>query len=164
MRVRGSRTCEREIDNTPVTLHRITPSSPFSPTHSYQLGLAAHNAGDSVESGGSFDFKGFMHAKGVGPILASTSCRFKAASKYPDDLIVGSKIDEADLGEDRFVMQYRVYSKTLDRVLADGDGVIVMFDYEMNKKGRVSEELRRAILAVDARGPEFGFGDMSSIL
>ena len=46
----------------------------------------------------------FKDKSGVGPILASTQCRFKIPLTYPDTVSIGTKIEE--LEEDRFVMKY----------------------------------------------------------
>src|SRR5688500_16571606 len=44
----------------------------------------------------------------VGPILASTHCRFRMPLRYPDTVAVGTRVD--DVGVDRFLMRYRVIS------------------------------------------------------
>ena len=48
-------------------------------------------------------YDGFINAKGVGPILASTNCSFKFPGSYPDKLIAGSRIDKTSIEDDRFV-------------------------------------------------------------
>jgi acyl-CoA thioester hydrolase len=83
---------------------------------------------------------------GVGPILASTSCRFRFPLTYPDVVAVGTCIDE--VGEDRFLMRYRVVSHTLRKVAADGEGLVVTYDYTRSSKVRIPEELRAAIASL----------------
>ena len=56
----------------------------------------------------------------TGPILASTQCRFRRPLAYPDRLRVGART--VDIGDDRFTMQYRIVSRTLGEVAADGGG------------------------------------------
>ncbi len=63
----------------------------------------------------------------VGAILHSTSCRFRLALFYPDTIEVGGRATE--IGEDRFVMEYRVVSLDQNAVAAEGTGTIVSFDY-----------------------------------
>lgn len=75
---------------------------------------------------------------GIGPILASTECRFRAPVKYPDVLHVGARITELD--DDRFTMFYRIYSENLDVIAADGEAVVVAYDYENDRKARVPSE------------------------
>lgn len=55
------------------------------------------------------------------------------------------------VGEDRFTMQYMVWSKLHERIAAEGDGVIVMYDYENKKKSFVNEGLRAAIKRIEDR-------------
>jgi len=49
-----------------------------------------------------------MENTGVGPILASTQCRYKLPLTYPDRVAVGAKVDS--LEKDRFTMKYAVFS------------------------------------------------------
>jgi len=80
---------------------------------------------------------------GIGPILASLACRFRIPLQYPDRVLAGVRI--TDMGEDRFTMHHRVFSTTHQKVAAEGDGVIVMFDYRTNRKTPVPPDLRRRI-------------------
>ncbi len=95
-----------------------------------------------------FDIIGFMTRKGVGPILAATSCRFKTPLTYPDTVLVATKV--TTIKEDRFMMDYRVVSAKIQKVAAEADCVIVTFDYRENKKVPVPEELRRLIMEVES--------------
>ncbi|MCC6748241.1 MAG: acyl-CoA thioesterase [Deltaproteobacteria bacterium] len=84
---------------------------------------------------------------GVGPILASASCRFKAPVRYPDRVQVGIRVSE--LADDRFTMRYAIYSERLARIAAEGDGVIVAFDYGTGKKASVPELWRERIAELE---------------
>ena len=84
---------------------------------------------------------------GIGRILAATSCGFKMPLKYPDRVLVGAKV--SSLGEDRFTMGYRVVSVKHRKVAAEGDGVIVTFDYRENKKVRIPDDWRQRIVALE---------------
>ncbi len=57
------------------------------------------------------DVPEFLARDPVGPILAETSCRFRAALSYPDTVWVGARVES--VGEDRFVMRYAVLSRRL---------------------------------------------------
>jgi acyl-CoA thioester hydrolase len=83
----------------------------------------------------------------VGPILASTSCRFRAPLRYPDRLTVGARIARVD--DDRFVMFYAIFSHSLAKIAAEGEGTIVCYDYRENRKAPLPEELRRRIAAIE---------------
>jgi acyl-CoA thioester hydrolase len=88
---------------------------------------------------------GMMERSGIGPILASTSCRFKFPLAYPDTVEVGTRI--ASLAATEFLMDYRVVSTRHARVAAEGTGLIVVYDYNENARAEVPEELREKILA-----------------
>lgn len=79
-------------------------------------------------------------ADGVGPILHSTNCRFRIPLTYPDTVTVGTRI--GDIGEDRFVMHYRAVSHEHRAVAAEGDGLIVTYDYLAARKAPISVALR----------------------
>jgi len=88
-----------------------------------------------------------MTRTGIGPILASTSCRFKIPLTYPDKVFIGAKVTSIE--EDRFMMGYGVFSTNHQKVAAEGDGLIVTFDYRESKKVSVPEELRKKILDLE---------------
>ena len=85
----------------------------------------------------------FLKRNPVGPILASTSCRFRAPLAFPDRVSVGARVARVD--EDRFVMFYAIYSHRLQKIAAEGEGTIVCFDYRENRKAPLPEELKANI-------------------
>jgi acyl-CoA thioester hydrolase len=89
------------------------------------------------------DSPDFVNRNSLGPILASTSCRFRTPLSFPDRLSVGARVARVD--EDRFVMFYAVYSHRLQKIAAEGEGTIVCFDYRENRKALLPAELRRKI-------------------
>ena len=107
---------------------------------------------------GYFERIGFdrhMEETGVGPILASTSCRFRIPLTYPDRVWIGGRV--VDLGEDRFKMLYRVVSQKHGAVAAEGEGKIVVYDYRAGEKAPVPEMIREAIETLEAsQGPVGG--------
>lgn len=80
----------------------------------------------------------------VGPILHSASCRFRIPLTHPDTVVVGARI--GDVGDDRFVMLYRAVSRRHGAVAADGESLIVTFDYTTGTKAQVSDDLRQRLL------------------
>ncbi len=72
-------------------------------------------------------FMEYMKRDGIGPILAETSCRFKAPLTYPDTIHVGLQV--AELESSQFTHKYVVTSENLNRVVAEGTGRVVCFDY-----------------------------------
>ena len=83
----------------------------------------------------------------VGAILHSTSCRFRRALVYPDRVTVGARVTEME--EDRFSMEYRVYSHDQEEVAAEGTGVVVSFDYEAEEKAPIPDSVRRGVRGLE---------------
>jgi acyl-CoA thioester hydrolase len=81
-----------------------------------------------------------MSDVGIGAILHSTSCRFRRSLFFPDTILVGGRATE--IGADRFTMAYRVVSLGQDAVAADGEGVIVCYDYRKREKVALPDEVR----------------------
>jgi acyl-CoA thioester hydrolase len=90
----------------------------------------------------------FMDQTGIGPILASVQCKFKMPLTYPDMVSIGTRISKID--PDRFTMEYLVVSHKYQKVAAQGEGVIVSFNYRENKKTDLPQELRRRIMSLEA--------------
>lgn len=89
-----------------------------------------------------------MEATGVGPILAATSCRFKIPLTYPDTVSIGTRVSTIEA--DRFTMEYCVVSHRHGKVAAEGNGLIVCFNYNENKKAPVPAELKKQIEELEA--------------
>lgn len=84
---------------------------------------------------------------GIGRILASTSCRFKLPLKYPDRILAGARVKS--IGEDRFTLGHRIVSVTHQKMAAEGEAVIVTFDYRENKKVPVPALWRQRIADIE---------------
>lgn len=93
------------------------------------------------------NFLKYMEETGVGPILASTSCRFKIPLTYPDTVSIGTRVSEVQ--DDRFTMEYFVVSHKHQKVAAEGTGLIVSFNYKENKKAPIPNEVKERIAALE---------------
>jgi acyl-CoA thioester hydrolase len=89
----------------------------------------------------------YMNETGIGPILASTACRFRLPLTYPDTVSVGTTISEIEA--DRFVMKYVVVSQRHEKVAAEGEGLIVAYDYRALRKAPLPDEIKRRIEALE---------------
>ena len=89
----------------------------------------------------------FMNQTGIGPILASIQCKFKIPLTYPDTLSVGTRISRIE--EDRVVMEHYAVSHKLQATAAEGEGVIVSYNYHENKKTLLPEELKQRIRTLE---------------
>jgi acyl-CoA thioester hydrolase len=87
---------------------------------------------------------------GVGPILHSTRARFRAPLAWPDEVEVTTRAVE--VGEDRFTMRYEIRSRALGRVAAEGEGVVVAFDYRSKRKAALPLPVRERIAHLEASG------------
>ena len=94
-------------------------------------------------------FRGEGADRGVGPILASTQCRFRRPLAYPDLVLVGARV--AELADDRFTHVYRLVSSTLNEVAAEGSGVVVAYDYAARSKCAIPDAVRAGIENLELR-------------
>ncbi|PCJ36395.1 MAG: thioesterase [Moraxellaceae bacterium] len=100
-----------------------------------------------------FDKIGFENEKGeigIGPILASTQCRFRIPLKYPDTVSIGARI--VDMEGDRFTMLYRVVSHKHRKVAAEGDGLIIAYDYNASEKSQLPNVICQRINELQEKG------------
>ena len=99
-----------------------------------------------------FDALGYdalMESTGVGPILAETSCRFRRPLTHPDTVDCGVRV--TSMGEDRFTMEYRIWSEAWGSAAGKGDGLIVSFDYRAQKRVPLPAAIAAAIERVEGR-------------
>jgi acyl-CoA thioester hydrolase len=89
----------------------------------------------------------FLGRDPVGPILGAISCRYRAPLTYPDKVSVGVKVTRVE--KDRFVMAYVIFSHRLDKLAAEGEGILVCFDYRQNLKASVPEKLKGRIAEIE---------------
>ena len=88
-----------------------------------------------------------MQTEGIGPIVHSQNCRYRYPLTYPDHVRVGVRIPS--LGEDRFTMQYRLVSDRQQVVAAEGEVLVVVFDYRRQRKAPVPETLQQAVARIE---------------
>jgi len=89
----------------------------------------------------------FMDQTGIGPILASIQCKFKIPLTYPDAVSVGTRIPKIE--QDRFVMEYRAVSHKSHAIAAEGESVVVSYNYRENKKTPLPDEMKQRILTLE---------------
>lgn len=89
-------------------------------------------------------------AAGLGPIIASTSARFRKPVGYPDRVLVGARV--SDVQADRVTFDYRLVSTKLNAVAAEGQAVVVSYDYRAGAKCPIPESVRRAIGELEGAG------------
>ncbi len=79
----------------------------------------------------------------VGPILASLSTDYRKPVEYPDTVHLGTAV--TDMGNSRFDMEYTLVSESMEEVAAEGECVLVSYDFAEEEPVRVPQELRNKI-------------------
>jgi acyl-CoA thioester hydrolase len=83
--------------------------------------------------------------KGIGVILASTTCDFKKPVNWPQKLVVRTGCDR--VGNTSFNMIYEIRNEIGD-VVATGSSVQVMYDYNNGHKVPIPDDVISAIAAL----------------
>lgn len=96
-----------------------------------------------IESFERIGFNASMERDKIGPILASTRCRFRQPLTYPDTVTVD--VSFAELGDDRFTQRYRITSESKPGVVAEGEALVVCFDYARGSKTSLPAAIAEAI-------------------
>jgi acyl-CoA thioester hydrolase len=88
-------------------------------------------------------------SSGAGPILASVKCDFRRQLTYPDTVQISASV--ASMGRTSLKMVHLLYSTAQKAIVAEGDSVIVMFDYQTQRPIVVPDEIRSKIDALEGR-------------
>jgi acyl-CoA thioester hydrolase len=88
---------------------------------------------------------------GLGPILHSTSARFRKPVSYPDHLFVGARA--TDIQPDRVTFEYRLVSAKFDAVACEGQAIIVSYDYRAATKCPIPDGVRKVIEELEGHRP-----------
>ena len=81
----------------------------------------------------------YMDQHRIGPILASTRCDFRAPLAYPGTIEIAASVDAIE--KKRFTMKYVVFSEDLSRMAAEGEAMIVYYDYTNGKSCEIPAEI-----------------------
>lgn len=96
-----------------------------------------------------FENVGLIEYDATGPILARASVDYRRAVAYPDTVTVAATV--VRFGTTSFEMRYRATSRAqAGAVVAEGDSIIVLFDYASSTKVPLDERLRSAIERFEA--------------
>lgn len=80
---------------------------------------------------------------GSGIILAASQCNYRVQIGYPDSVFVGTRVSR--IGNTSLTFETRIVSEVQNLVTVEGDSVVVMFNYDEQRKEPVSDELKAAI-------------------
>jgi acyl-CoA thioester hydrolase len=99
-----------------------------------------------------FERAGLMERMpGIGPILARQTIDYRIPLVYPDS--VRASATATKLGNTSFTMAQRLESVQQGKIAAEGEAVVVMVDYRVNRKVPLGDALRARIRALEATGP-----------
>ncbi len=87
--------------------------------------------------------------QGVGPILAALHCNYRRQVVYPDTITVGARITR--LGNSSMTMEHRLVSRVHGKLAAEGESVVVLFDYKAQRPVRISSQVREAVERFEGR-------------
>jgi len=82
----------------------------------------------------------------AGFMVASSQCRFKKPLHYPGEITVLVKVDW--IKNTSFQLSYQLFNQQGD-LNAEGEDVLVVFDYAAKTKTTIPEAVREAMLAVN---------------
>lgn len=84
-----------------------------------------------------------MHQKsGIGPILASCKCDFKSPLFYPGQITIQSRVDF--IKNTSFCICHQIIDDK-NQLSAEAQDIIVLFDFNKNKKVQLTPEIRSLI-------------------
>lgn len=85
---------------------------------------------------------------GVGPILARQAIDFRRPVEFPDVVTIDVRV--ARLGTTSMELRYRVRSHAQAAIVAEGESIVVLFDFASSTKRELPAPLRAAITALEA--------------
>ena len=83
----------------------------------------------------------------VGPILAAVNCDYRRQVKFPDRVTVSASVSK--IGNSSITIHHFMWSEEQNELVAEGQSVVVMFDYKAQKTVPVSDEIRAMIAKIE---------------
>ena len=90
----------------------------------------------------------------VGPILARQEIDYRRPVTYPGTVVAETTVSR--IGRTSFVMPFRIASHQGGDLVAEGEGIMVTMDYVRGETIPVPDEVRDAIIALEAQGAQRG--------
>ncbi|TXT67753.1 MAG: Acyl-CoA thioester hydrolase [Promethearchaeota archaeon] len=88
-----------------------------------------------------------MEKTAIGPILASTKCKYISPLKYSNTIQVGAKIDKME--KYGFIMKYIIINKSQHAIAAIGEAKIVSYDYNKKEKSYLPDSVQKKIFELE---------------
>lgn len=84
-----------------------------------------------------------MSVHKLGPILAAVNCNYKRQLAYPGSVRIGARI--ARLGRSSMTVVHRIVDEQSAEVAAEGESVVVVFDFSRQRPVRIPPDIRDAV-------------------
>jgi len=84
----------------------------------------------------------------IGPILASCKCDFKRPLFFPGQIIIQSRVNF--IKNTSFGICYQIIDDN-SQISAEAQDIIVVFDFNRNKKVQISQKIRRQIEKLESK-------------
>lgn len=84
----------------------------------------------------------------IGPTLASCKCDFKIPLFYPGEVTILTRVDF--IKNTSFGISHQIIDDK-NQIAAEAHDILVMFDFNTNKKTRLSNEMRKRIEELEGR-------------
>jgi acyl-CoA thioester hydrolase len=84
----------------------------------------------------------------VGPILARQAIDFRRPVEFPDEVTIDVRV--ARIGNTSLELRYRVRSHAQASIVAEGESIVVLYDFASGAKRALPEALRAAIAALES--------------
>lgn len=87
--------------------------------------------------------------QGLGPILAAIHCNYRRQINFPDTVRIGARVTR--IGRTSFTMEHAIFSDAQQAIVADGDSVIVVFDYSTQQPTPMPSHLREGLESIEGK-------------
>ena len=88
-----------------------------------------------------------MTGEGVGPILAAVTCNYRKQIRFPDTVHIGART--TNIGRTSMTVEHAVFSDSQQGIAAEGESVIVVFDYATQRPIRISDAMRAKLVSMN---------------
>lgn len=89
-----------------------------------------------------------MNRSNIGPILANAQCNFRLPLEFPDCIHIGTRANI--LSPKKLNMEFVVFSEKQNALVAEGEGLVVYYDYANGNSCEIPATLVAAIKDLEA--------------
>ena len=93
-----------------------------------------------------------LKEQGVGPILAAASSNYTRQLHYPDNVQIGCRVSR--IGRSSMTLQHLVFSQQQEDAVANGESVVVVFDFDKQRPIRIPADVRELLKSYQQDLPE----------